>query len=78
MRGENIAAGAPTPESVMDMWMNSDGHRANILLPDLQALALAVYMQMAVTTGCSALGLTAGQQQVPAITGIRRIQGIFW
>ena len=29
--GENIASGASSPESVMDMWMNSEGHRANIL-----------------------------------------------
>ena len=29
--GENIAFGASSPESVMDMWMNSEGHRANIL-----------------------------------------------
>lgn len=29
--GENIAAGATTPEAVMSMWMNSPGHRSNIL-----------------------------------------------
>lgn len=29
--GENIAAGYATPASVMDGWMNSEGHRANIL-----------------------------------------------
>lgn len=33
-RGENIAAGQTTPEGVMDSWMNSDGHRANILSGD--------------------------------------------
>lgn len=40
MRGENIAAGAPTPESVMDMWMNSDGHRANILSSGFTSLGV--------------------------------------
>lgn len=30
-RGENIAAGYADPEAVMDGWMESDGHRANIL-----------------------------------------------
>lgn len=30
-RGENIAAGQQTPEQVMDSWMNSSGHRMNIL-----------------------------------------------
>jgi uncharacterized protein YkwD len=29
--GENIAKGQPTPAAVMDAWMNSSGHRANIL-----------------------------------------------
>ena len=29
--GENIAAGQPTPSEVVTAWMNSPGHRANIL-----------------------------------------------
>ena len=29
--GENIAMGQPTPEVVVEAWMNSEGHRANIL-----------------------------------------------
>ncbi|MGC9539069.1 sigma-70 family RNA polymerase sigma factor [Streptomyces sp. UG1] len=29
--GENIARGQQTPEAVMESWMNSPGHRANIL-----------------------------------------------
>jgi hypothetical protein len=32
--GENIAAGQPTPEAVIDAWMSSSGHRANILNPN--------------------------------------------
>lgn len=31
--GENIAKGYSTPERVVDAWMNSPGHRANILNP---------------------------------------------
>ncbi|WP_240627361.1 CAP domain-containing protein [Thermoflavimicrobium daqui] len=31
--GENIAAGQTTAKAVMDSWMNSDGHRKNILSP---------------------------------------------
>ncbi|MBR2810375.1 MAG: leucine-rich repeat protein [Solobacterium sp.] len=31
MFGENIAAGQSNPESVMKSWMNSSGHRSNIL-----------------------------------------------
>lgn len=32
--GENIAAGQKTPEAVVEAWMNSPGHRANILNPN--------------------------------------------
>ncbi|WP_078414858.1 SafA/ExsA family spore coat assembly protein [Priestia abyssalis] len=32
--GENIAAGQKTPEEVVQAWMNSSGHRANILNKD--------------------------------------------
>ncbi len=31
--GENIAKGQSTPQSVVNSWMNSSGHRANILNP---------------------------------------------
>lgn len=31
--GENIARGQRTPEEVVNAWMNSEGHRANILSP---------------------------------------------
>ena len=37
---ENIAAGAPTPESVVEGWLNSPGHRANILNPSLTRLGV--------------------------------------
>ncbi len=32
--GENIAAGQSTPQQVMNDWMNSSGHKANILSPN--------------------------------------------
>jgi uncharacterized protein YkwD len=34
--GENIALGGPEPESVMQQWMNSDGHCRNILGGDFE------------------------------------------
>lgn len=37
---ENIAAGSPTPAAVMDGWMKSPGHRANILNPDLREIGI--------------------------------------
>ena len=38
--GENIAAGNSTPEAVVDQWMHSPGHRANILKSDFKYLGL--------------------------------------
>jgi uncharacterized YkwD family protein len=32
--GENIAQGQPTPQEVVTAWMNSEGHRKNILSPN--------------------------------------------
>jgi uncharacterized protein YkwD len=32
--GENIAGGQPTPQDVINSWMSSSGHRANILNPN--------------------------------------------
>ena len=40
--GENIAAGYMTPEAVMDGWMNSPGHRDNILHPMWTHLGVGV------------------------------------
>ncbi len=41
--GENIAAGQPTPESVMSAWMNSPGHKANILQKNFTHIGVACY-----------------------------------
>ena len=38
--GENIAGGSPTPSQVVNLWMNSPGHRANILNPDYEELGV--------------------------------------
>jgi uncharacterized protein YkwD len=39
---ENIAAGQRTPESVVQAWMNSAGHRANILNCSLREIGVGV------------------------------------
>ena len=41
-RAENIAYGQPDPAAVMDAWMNSAGHRANILDCSLTRLGVGV------------------------------------
>jgi uncharacterized protein YkwD len=40
---ENIAMGYPTADAVMNGWMNSLGHRANILNCRLRALGVGVH-----------------------------------
>jgi uncharacterized YkwD family protein len=49
--GENIAGGEMTPEEVMTDWMNSPGHRANILDP--------VYTEIGV--GTASIGSVKGK-----------------
>ena len=38
--GENLASGQKTPESVVAAWMNSEGHRANIMSPDFSRIGV--------------------------------------
>jgi uncharacterized protein YkwD len=40
--GENIAKGQPTPAAVMEAWMNSSGHRANILRCEYRNLGVGL------------------------------------
>lgn len=41
--GENIAAGYSTPASVVQGWIDSPGHRANMLNPDFKELGVGYY-----------------------------------
>ena len=41
--GENIAWGQTSPEAVMKAWMNSDGHRANILNKNYTSIGIGHY-----------------------------------
>jgi len=41
--GENIAKGQRTPQEVMNAWMNSPGHRQNILNPNYKSIGVAYY-----------------------------------
>lgn len=40
--GENIAYGQRTPQEVMNAWMNSPGHRANILSPSYTEIGVGL------------------------------------
>lgn len=41
--GENIAKGSPTPERVVQDWMHSAGHRANILHKNFTTIGVGVH-----------------------------------
>ncbi|WP_449602546.1 CAP domain-containing protein [Paenibacillus sp. Marseille-Q9583] len=41
--GENIAKGQSSPEEVMNQWMNSPGHRANILNSSFTEIGIGYY-----------------------------------
>jgi uncharacterized protein YkwD len=41
--GENIAMGYPSPEAVVDAWMDSRGHRENILNCRFEAIGVGVH-----------------------------------
>lgn len=41
--GENIAKGQRTPEEVMNSWMNSEGHRKNIMSPNFTMIGVGYY-----------------------------------
>lgn len=45
--GENIAWGQRSPEEVMNGWMNSEGHRANILNPNFTKIGVGYYQNAA-------------------------------
>jgi uncharacterized protein YkwD len=44
-RGENVAAGQTSVQKVFDAWMNSEGHRDNILRPEFRTLGVGYYYQ---------------------------------
>ena len=43
--GENIAAGQTSPQQVMTSWMNSSGHRSNILNASYQSIGIGCFYQ---------------------------------
>ncbi len=44
--GENIAAGHNSPEAVMNTWMNSPGHRENMLTCAFQHIGVGYHYQI--------------------------------
>ena len=49
--GENAAWGSVSPQEVVEAWMNSEGHRANILNPDARKMGVGYYYNSSSTWG---------------------------
>lgn len=49
--GENAAWGSVSPEEVVNAWMNSEGHRANILNPEARKMGVGYYYNSTSTWG---------------------------
>jgi hypothetical protein len=49
--GENVAGGYATPAAVVNAWMNSSGHRANILNPNFEHIGVGWASQGGTTYG---------------------------
>lgn len=53
--GENLAYGYNTPEAVVTGWMNSPGHRANIMNGNFNKIGIGVYKDSSGTVYCTQL-----------------------
>lgn len=56
--GENLAAGQPTPQSVVQGWLNSPSHKANLLAADFTEVGFGLFN----ATGSSDFGLYWAQE----------------
>ena len=73
--GENIAAGYSTPAGVVQGWMGSDGHRANILNPNFREIGVGYVFNQASTYGhywTQDMGARSSQPATPTRTPTAR------
>ena len=66
--GENIAAGQETPEAVVKDWMNSEGHRKNILNPDFTQIGVGCAPTMGGTTWVQIFGDSTTNTEIETST----------
>ncbi|OUO31944.1 CAP domain-containing protein [Olsenella sp. An293] len=65
--GENIAAGSLTPDGTMDQWMNSTGHRENILRSSFSSIGVGCFSLGDVTYWVQLFGTGAGEGSVDPV-----------
>lgn len=64
--GENIAYGQRTPEQVMQGWMNSSGHRANILSSNFTTIGIGCFEYNGTYYWSQAFSGGTGQSGIPS------------
>lgn len=70
--GENIARGQSTPTTVMESWMNSPGHKANILGGSYKSIGIGVYQDSRGTLGWVQLFSYEDAQSALQTTGTKK------
>lgn len=78
MIGENIAAGSSTPAAAMNNWMNSEGHKENILTADFKSIGVGAvvvdgihYWVQAFGTGAADTAQASGYKNKTSLTQIK-------
>ncbi len=56
--GENLAYGFKTPEALVEAWMNSEGHRRNVLDSDFKYVGVGYFVNEKGTLYCATLFYT--------------------
>ena len=65
MAGENLAVGQTNPQQVVDAWMNSPAHRANILHEDYNSIGIGCIRYNGIWFWGQAFARTAGDGEIP-------------
>ena len=60
LKGENIAIGYQSAEAVMNGWMNSPGHKANILATGQQSIGIGAYVSGNTISWCQLFAANSG------------------
>ena len=74
--GENIAIGQRNPDAVMNSWMNSEGHRKNILTGDYTTIGIGCFESNGITTWVQCFGMGNDAKNCPKPSNIKNSQKI--
>lgn len=73
--GENIAVGQTTADAVMESWMNSEGHKANILMSSYTTIGIGCFTHNGVTYWVQCFG-NASDAQSYVTSGTENVSNV--